>query len=353
MPVEYAPSGRERRQARRARTVENFRDWYQNEGGQDVMDRIQGLDFGEGQVFDRQIGPGRLSVNLPTEYGDPKVGSIADFLRDPQAWGDQAEQDQWDRALRASYTIPVGRSARGGGGGAEGGLVEASEAVADAGRGRDTELIHVTKDELQGLMSLLGPMTRNPETGLREGQGWEVALAAIIQAVISGGIQAATQPKSAGFGVSAGDVSGQTRAVSPPAAILPEGAEVDVTEIEFGAEPGFGKKGGGDQAGLMALLQQLSGAGGGGGSNLRNEQASVISDEDWEGYARGGPVGTTDNVFYFSSPQIQQMQMAPDPMTQNMGNMLGQQQQGGAPVPATLPQIQQMALGGPVTAKKR
>ena len=99
MPVEDAPSGRERRQARRASTIENFRDWYENEGGQDVMDRIQGLDFGEGQVFDRQIGPGRLSVNLPTEYGDPKVGSIADFLRDPQAWGDQAEQDQWTGRL--------------------------------------------------------------------------------------------------------------------------------------------------------------------------------------------------------------------------------------------------------------
>ena len=40
--------------------------------------------------------------------------------------------------------------------------------------------------------------------------------------------------------------------------------------------------------------------------------------------------------------------MASDPMTQNMGNMLNQQQQGGAPVPATVPQIQQMALGGPV-----
>ena len=82
--------------------------------------------------------------------------------------------------------------------------------------------------------------------------------------------------------------------------------------------------------------------------------ASVITEKDLEeNYARGGAVGKVDDVFYFSSPQIQQMQMAPDPMTQNMGNMLNQQQQGGAPVPATVPQIQQMALGGPVTAKKR
>ena len=136
MPIE-APTRRERRQSRRADALDAFQDWYENEGGQDVMEHIRGLDLGEGQVFNRDVGPGRLSVNLPTEYGDPKVGSIADFLRDPQAWGDEAEQDQWDRALRASYTIPIG------GGGAEGGLVEASKAVADAGRYGDTELVHI------------------------------------------------------------------------------------------------------------------------------------------------------------------------------------------------------------------
>ena len=114
MPVE-APNRRERRQTRRASTLENFRDWYENEGGQDVMERIRGLDLGEGQIFNRDVGPGRLSVNLPMEYGDPKVGSVADFMRDPQAWGDEAEQDQWDRALRASYTIPIGGDYAAGG----------------------------------------------------------------------------------------------------------------------------------------------------------------------------------------------------------------------------------------------
>jgi hypothetical protein len=235
----------------------------------------------------------------------------------------------------------------------DGGLIEASQAVADAGRGGDTELIHVTKNELEGLASIL-PMTRNPETGHPE--MWVAELiTAVLTTLVSSGISYAGQKKAreGAGGIAPGDVSGQTRAVSAPADILPEGSEVDVTEIEFGATPGFGKK---DEAGLMKLLQQMGGGGGGGGgSNLRNEQASVLSEEDWEGlgFARGGPVGTKDNVFYFSSPQIQQMQMAPDPMTQNMGNMLGQQQQGGAPVPATVPQIQQMALGGPVTAKKR
>ena len=236
----------------------------------------------------------------------------------------------------------------------EGGLIDASKAVADAGRYGDTELVHINKDELKGLASLV-PMTRNPETGQPE-MWFAQLMQVIISTLLSSGIQYAGQKKAGkgAGGIAPGDVSGQVRAVSAPADILPAGAEVDVTEIEFGATPGFGnKEGGGDPAGLMALLQQMGGGGGGGG-NLANEQASVVTNQDLdENFARGGPVGTTDNVFYFSSPQIQQMQMAPDPMTQNMGNMLNQQQQGGAPVPATVPQIQQMALGGPVTAKKR
>ena len=111
MPGE-SPSWLERWREGRQDRREDWRD-----RGGDVANYLEGLDLGEGQVFDRQIGPGRLSVNLPTEYGDPKTPSIADFLSDPQAWGDAAEQDQWDTALRASYTIPFG------GGGAAGGRV--------------------------------------------------------------------------------------------------------------------------------------------------------------------------------------------------------------------------------------
>ena len=115
MPVE-APSWLERWREGKQGRRENWRDWEVGPG-RDVSDYLQGLDLGGGQIFDRQIGSGRLSVNLPTEYGDPKVGSIADYLSDPQGWGDAAEQDQWDRALRATYTIPFG------GGGAAGGRV--------------------------------------------------------------------------------------------------------------------------------------------------------------------------------------------------------------------------------------
>ena len=251
------------------------------------------------------------------------------------------------------------------------GLQKEADKVKKAGRYGDTELVHINKDELKGLASI-APMTRNPETDQPE--MWLQAVIAAIQLIatkaapylMAAGKGAATAAGSAGMQkligggggggttMVPGDISGQTRAVSAPSELLPKGSELSLEGMEYGAKPGFGGKGGGgDDAGIMALLQMLGGGGGGGGGNLRNEQAAVLSDEDWEGYARGGAVGKVDDVFYFSSPQIQQMQMAPDPMTQNMGNMLGQQQQGGAPVPATVPQIQQMALGGPVTAKKR
>ena len=88
-PVQYyqdgagveAPTGRERRQDRR----ESFAEWLETGPGQDVMDRIRGLDLGEGQVFNRQVGPGRLSVNLPTEYGDRGHG-VASSLKGTDFW---------------------------------------------------------------------------------------------------------------------------------------------------------------------------------------------------------------------------------------------------------------------------
>ena len=110
----------------------------------------------------------------------------------------------------------------------DGGLIEASQAVADAGRGGDTELIHVTKNELEGLASIL-PMSRNPETGQPE-MFWAELAQVIISTLISSGIQYAGQKKAGkgAGGIAPGDVSGQIRAVSSPADIFPEGAEVDV-----------------------------------------------------------------------------------------------------------------------------
>jgi hypothetical protein len=67
--------------------------------------------------------------------------------------------------------------------------------------------------------------------------------------------------------------------------------------------------------------------------------------------ARGGAVGSPEDVYYFSVPNIQQMMGDPDAQVQNIGNAMMGQLQGDPElqmVPATPGQIQQMARGGPV-----
>ncbi len=48
---------------------------------------------------------------------------------------------------------------------AHGGMVEKSREIASKGRNGDTMLMHIQPQELEGLQSLLGPVTINPETG--------------------------------------------------------------------------------------------------------------------------------------------------------------------------------------------
>ena len=51
-------------------------------------------------------------------------------------------------------------------------LKQAAEAVRAAGRGKDTELVHLTRNEVAGLHALAkaagGALTRNPDTGMPE-----------------------------------------------------------------------------------------------------------------------------------------------------------------------------------------
>jgi hypothetical protein len=54
--------------------------------------------------------------------------------------------------------------------------------MADSGRHGDTELMHVTPEEIEALERLLGPTTTNPETGLREAFSWQQALPALVSA---------------------------------------------------------------------------------------------------------------------------------------------------------------------------
>ena len=71
--------------------------------------------------------------------------------------------------------------------------------------------------------------------------------------------------------------------------------------------------------------------------------------------AMGGPVGTPNDVYYFSVPQITNMMQDPNPQIQAVGMQLADQMEAnptGGMIPATRDQIQGMAEGGAITAKK-
>ena len=71
--------------------------------------------------------------------------------------------------------------------------------------------------------------------------------------------------------------------------------------------------------------------------------------------AIGGPVGTPEDVYYFSTSQIMNMMQDPNPQIQGVGMQLANQMQANPAmgmIPATRDQIQGMAEGGAITAKK-
>ena len=71
--------------------------------------------------------------------------------------------------------------------------------------------------------------------------------------------------------------------------------------------------------------------------------------------ASGGAVGRPEDVYYFGVPQIMGMMQDPNPQIQGVGMQLADQMEGmpdAGMVPATANQIQTMAMGGAVTAKK-
>ena len=71
--------------------------------------------------------------------------------------------------------------------------------------------------------------------------------------------------------------------------------------------------------------------------------------------ARGGPIGTPNDTYYFSVPQVMQMMQDPNPQIQGVGMQLADQMTstpGMSMVPATPDQIRGMAYGGQVEPKK-
>ena len=88
---------------------------------------------------------------------------------------------------------------------------------------------------------------------------------------------------------------------------------------------------------------------------LLQSNPELFQDQGIMGMASGGAVGTPEDVYYFGVPQIMGMMQDPNPQIQEVGMQLADQMErmpDAGMVPATANQIQSMAYGGAVTAKK-
>ena len=128
------------------------------------------------------------------------------------------------------------------------------------------------------------------------------------------------------------DVAGLAEALK---AMEYEGGEVPLPEGDPITDPQI------DEEELIQLLME----------QVPMEQGIMAAMGGPVGAAMGGQVGTPNDVYYFSVPQITNMMQDPNPQIQAVGMQLADQMQANPAmgmVPATRDQIQGMAEGGQV-----
>ena len=93
-------------------------------------------------------------------------------------------------------------------------------------------------------------------------------------------------------------------------------------------------------------------------ANLSEEEIAALLEESGiagQLMASGGPVGTPEDVYYFSVPQVMGMMQDPNPQIQGVGMQLADimsSTPGMEMVPATRDQITRMAEGGPISEER-
>lgn len=92
-----------------------------------------------------------------------------------------------------------------------GGSVQMSREIASKGRNGDTMLMHINPGELEGLQSLLGPVTINPDTGNPEAFAWFMALPFMAKLAVGA---AAGGAAGAGIGAITGGKEGALKGLA-------------------------------------------------------------------------------------------------------------------------------------------
>ena len=232
------------------------------------------------------------------------------------------------------------------------------------GRFGDSELVHLNPAEVEMLekMSPTGKLTTNPTTGKKE------AFLPILAAVITAVGTAAYGAKQSRKAQKKAQETAETQA-------LIEGSAPSISNVsEVVAEDVQGTQAVGLEEALAAMDYEAQAAGeevpipGEAGQNpmgdISEEELMLLMEspelmglgaQETQYAASGGAVGTPEDVYYFGVPQIMGMMQDPNPQIQEVGMQLADQMESmpdAGMVPATANQIQTMAMGGAVTAKK-
>jgi len=139
--------------------------------------------------------PQQPTVNQPS-MGDMWMGEVWQQLTPDQNPGMMREsargvgyanggsvQEASDVYMNAIRDLSSGGVA----GYAHGGMVDQSREIASMGRNGDSMLMHVNPAEMQGLQSLLGPVSVNPNTGNPEAFAWLIPLIGLLAGTVASG----------------------------------------------------------------------------------------------------------------------------------------------------------------------
>jgi len=225
------------------------------------------------------------------------------------------------------------------------------------GRFGDTDLIHVTPEEVKAIEDRLGTkLPNNPRTGLKEANPFAL-VAAIIGSTIASTAYGANRARKAAKKAKEEQqirdlIAGSAPNIDEASEIIPEeimgtsvaGLEKALEAMEYGG--GDVPLPEGDPTTPQQTLDEEELI------QLLMEQAPM---EQGIMAAMGGPVGTPEDVYYFSVPQIMDMMQDPNPQIQGVGIQLADQMEANPAmgmIPATRDQIQGMAEGGPISEER-
>ena len=141
---------------------------------------------------------------------------------------------------------------------------QTAKGISALGRKGDDTLLHVSKDELAGLQSLLGPISVNPDTGLPEAFAWKDVLKTAligIAGAYTGGVGAAALGGGALTGVGVGASTGALLGGASSAAEGKGFGSGAIGGALSGGVSGYGGVGSFDTAGLGADTAGKAGLG--------------------------------------------------------------------------------------------